>query len=209
MRKILFVLIVGLILTSMSFGSAGKLNVWVRDMHCNVVNRTGHLHVYNCCGNEVLMTWFEHGHAEVNVAPGCYIIKAGVVWGNIYTDKTMVIVKCGEESCVNLVLPEFLPHMPPIKLQIPDLKHTCPGTILPALMLNAVRAGVKPGELDAAINVMARAAKVDKEKLLDVVRDEIKMIEESMPKVKQEEQKEVREYLDLLTKALSSHTQKK
>jgi hypothetical protein len=35
------------------------------------------------------------------------------------------------------------------------------------------------------------------------------MLEESMPKAKQEEQKEMREYLDLLKKAISSQTQKK
>jgi hypothetical protein len=208
MRKILFVLVVGLILTSMTFGSEGKLNVWVRDMHCNVVPRDGHLHVHNCHKVQVFGTNFQNGHAEVKVPPGCYIIYAGL-WNpghsNIKTDKTMVIVKCGKESCVNLVLPKFVPHI----IELPAIKLTCPGTILPAFMINAVRAGVKPGELDAAIDVMARAAKVDKGKLLDVVRDEIKMLEEYMPKVKQEEQKEMREYLDTLKKALSSQRQKK
>lgn len=208
MRKILFVLVVGLILTSMTFGSFGKLNVWVRDMHCNVVNYPAHLHVKPCCGDDLPLNWFQNGHAEVNVPPGCYIIYAGVKTpgkSNIYTDKTMVIVKCGKESCVNLVLPEFLPPI----AEVQAIKQTCPGRILPAFMLNAVRAGVKPGELDTAIDVMARAARVDKEKLLDVVRDEIKMLKESMPKAKQEEQKEMREYLDLLKEALSSQRQKR
>jgi hypothetical protein len=210
MRKILFVLVVGLILTSMTFGSFGKLNVWVRDMHCNVVKSEGHLHVFPCCGNDLFPGsnhLIQNGHVEINVPPGCYIIKAGMYTGhgNIYTDKTIIIVKCGKESCVNLVLPQFLPH----SVELQDIKLTCLGTILPAFMLNAVRAGVNPGELDAAIDVMARAGRVDKGKLLDVVRDEIKMLEESMPKAKQEEQKEMREYLDLLKKAISSQTQKK
>jgi hypothetical protein len=213
MRKILFVLVVGLILTSMSFGSEGKLNVWVRGPNCEVVDRPGHLHVYNCQGIQVLMTWFEHGHAEVVVPPGCYIIRAGVVWGNIYTDKTMVIVKCGEESCVNLVLPRFLhpitPPAPAADVQFVKMYY-CPAAILPALVVNAGTAKIKPGELDVTIDVMARAARIDKERLLDVVRDEIKLVEEYMPKVKQtEEQKEMREYLYLLKKALSSQTQKK
>lgn len=214
MRKILFVLVVGLILTSMTFGSFGKLNVWVRDPRCNVVNYPAHLHVIPCCGKDFFPGfpgpahhWFYNGHEEINVPPGCYIIYAGVKTpgnSNIWTDMTMVIVKCGKESCVNLVLPLFLPH----SIELQDIKLTCPGKILPALMVNAVRAGINPRELNVAIDVMARAAKVDKEKLLDVVRDEIKMLEESMPKAKQEEQKEMREYLNLLKKALFSQKQR-
>jgi hypothetical protein len=202
MRKILFVLIVGLILTSMTFGSEGKLNVWVRDMHCNVVKRAAHLHVYNCHGIQVFGTNFQNGHAEVNIAPGCYIIKAGVYvphHSNIYTDKTMVIVKCGKDSCVNLVLAEFVPPV----IELPAIKMTCLGTTTLALVFNAFTANIEPGELDLAIDVMARAGRVDKEKLLEVVKDEIKMLEESMPKVNQEEQEEMNEYLNLLRKARS------
>ncbi|UCC99492.1 MAG: hypothetical protein JSW66_06330 [Phycisphaerales bacterium] len=44
-------------------------------------------------------------HIEVNVPPGCYIVRAWVCWGNLWTDRAMVIVSCGGEACVNLIVP--------------------------------------------------------------------------------------------------------
>lgn len=208
MRKILIFLVVGFILTSMSFASVGKLNVWVRNIRCDVVEKRGHLHVYNCHGNQILPNiWFDNGHVEVDVPPGCYILKAGIYipGGNIYSDKVMVIVKCGKETCVNLYLPRFVIERPHQIEQLPLTLFYCPAAILPPLIVNAVKAGIKPEELDAAIGVIARAARIDKETLLGVVRDEIELVEGHIPKCKhKKEQKEMREYVNLLKKALSS-----
>jgi len=44
-------------------------------------------------------------HIEVDVPPGCYIVRAWVCWGNLWTDRAMVIVGCGQEACVNLIVP--------------------------------------------------------------------------------------------------------
>jgi len=44
-------------------------------------------------------------HIEIDVPPGCYIIRAWVCWQNLWSDRAMVIVGCGGEACVNLIVP--------------------------------------------------------------------------------------------------------
>ena len=85
-----------------------KLNVWVRNEKCEVVKDRAHMHVYDCQGKHVLGQAIT-GHTEVALAPGCYIVTAGLYTGhgNVYTDKTMVVVGCDEKACVNLVLNRF------------------------------------------------------------------------------------------------------
>jgi len=44
-------------------------------------------------------------HIEVDVPPGCYIVWTRVCYKrNEETNKVMVIVRCGEEACINLLL---------------------------------------------------------------------------------------------------------
>jgi hypothetical protein len=198
------VLLVAVLLAS-SLGLYGmaKVNVWVRDANCEIVNRTGHLHVLNCHGTEVLGQTFYNGHAEVDLPPGCYIIKAGLftMWHqNIYTDRAIVIVKCGEETCVNLLLPGFV-FIPLAQLDPQQLVHFyCQAAILPALIANAMKAGIHPKELDQAINVIAKAASMDKNLLLDAVRAEMKLVRENIGKYQGEEEKEGMEFLRMLEK---------
>ena len=45
-------------------------------------------------------------HIELEIPPGCYIVRAWVCWGNLWTDRAMVIVGCGSEACVNLIVPQ-------------------------------------------------------------------------------------------------------
>ena len=45
-------------------------------------------------------------HIELEVPPGCYIVRAWVCWGNLWTDRAMVIVGCGQDACVNLIVPQ-------------------------------------------------------------------------------------------------------
>jgi hypothetical protein len=45
-------------------------------------------------------------HVEVDVPPGCYIVWAHICWlHNEDMHRVMVIVRCGDEACVNLLLP--------------------------------------------------------------------------------------------------------
>jgi hypothetical protein len=44
-------------------------------------------------------------HIEVDVPPGCYVVWTRICYrGNEETNKVMVIVGCGDEVCVNLLL---------------------------------------------------------------------------------------------------------
>ena len=94
-----------------------KLNVWFRDEKCrpyfNKVNTSWDwVTVLNCMGERII---FKHpvpvgqAHVELEVPPGCYIVQ-GHVCGeadhiNEYTDKAIAIVGCGQEACVNLIVP--------------------------------------------------------------------------------------------------------
>lgn len=181
----------------------GKLNIWVRNTACEVVDRAGHLHVYNCHGKLILpITWFQHGHIEVQVPPGCYIVQAGVVYGNIYTDRTMVIVRCGEDICVNLVLAQFLAPLPPELVVQPLVLYNCPAAMATALVANSFEAGIKQEELTRAIDVIAKAARIDKAKMLDEVKKEVSLLEENMKQFTEKEQVEVKKYTSLAKKIL-------
>lgn len=85
----------------------GLLSVWAREPGCSVVQSDGEVLARNCCtGEEWYKAKLENGHAQFEVPPGCYI-----VYGIIYTGpgwftvlrETIVIVKCDETVCVNLL----------------------------------------------------------------------------------------------------------
>jgi hypothetical protein len=96
-----------------------KLNVWVRDKDfpCKPDMRwKWSVDVFVCDGTPLKWcgttyygaheTW--HGHVEIEVPPGCYIVRARTGskgHHNLFTHATMVIVRCGDTACVNLVPP--------------------------------------------------------------------------------------------------------
>ena len=45
-------------------------------------------------------------HLEVDVPPGSYVVRAWVCYGNLWTERVMVIVNCGDDACVNLIVPK-------------------------------------------------------------------------------------------------------
>ncbi len=185
-----------------------KLNIWIRNTGCEVVNRTFHLHVYNCNNSEIIppsQTWFTNGHVEVQIPPGCYVVRAGL-WNppnnNVYTDRTIVIVGCGEEACVNLVLPRFCPSDAPV-LPIdlrkqPLTMNYCVAAFLPALILNAAAAGIRRQELDGAIDTIAKVARIDRQVLLDGVRTEARLLDEQLLKADLKERDEIRKAIAVL-----------
>jgi hypothetical protein len=62
-------------------------------------------------GNETVIRIMEQQrnevikHIEVEVPPGCYIVRVWVCYQNLWSDRVMVIVGCGKEACVNLLVP--------------------------------------------------------------------------------------------------------
>lgn len=96
-----------------------RLNVWVRDKDfpCKPDMRwIWSVDVFLCDGQP--LEWCgtkyygahqtEHGHVEIKVPPGCYIVRARTGshgHHNLFTHVTMVVVGCDETACVNLVPP--------------------------------------------------------------------------------------------------------
>ena len=84
----------------------GLLSVWVREpKNCSVVQSNGYVWARNCCTWEELhVAELKNGHAQFKVPPGCYIVDGVIHPGCCGTLKeTMVIVKCDETVCVNLL----------------------------------------------------------------------------------------------------------
>ena len=100
------------------------LNVWVSglDDPCSIDSRTWYVTIYNCdgkvlqwCNRRFVVLPAKCGHLEVEVPPGCYLIKA--VWSfrligtvffvNHFTDAAVVQACCGETTCVTLFNPSL------------------------------------------------------------------------------------------------------
>lgn len=203
MRKFLVLVVALVLFSSLGFCGLAKLNVWVRDKNCEIVDRAGHLHIYNCQGKQVFSQWFSNGHKEVDLAPGCYIVQAGVVYGNIYTDKAFVLLKCGDEACVNLILPNFSVSNPPALNMQPLALYYCPSAILPAFAWNAAKAGITAGEVMKVIEILAKAAGIDKKLMLDSLKSELRMFEENLKLMTPEAQKETMDFIQQVKKVIA------
>jgi hypothetical protein len=156
-----------------------KLNVWIRNRKCEVItDATFHLDLYPCCGGgRISRTWVakpNEGHAELEVPPGCYLVTAGLypglavdgLWGNFYTDWAMVIVRCGDDACVNLILNNFKRTAKDIettkpKVPVALIQEGCAGRIIIPLVVNAVKAGVRKEDIQKTIAVLAKASDLD------------------------------------------------
>ena len=186
-----------------------KLNIWVRDKHCRIIKRRGHLHIYNCLGEQVFSGWvINNGHAEVELAPGCYIIRAGMRGGNIYSDRTITIVGCEESACINLILPNFVEKdvQEHVWERRGKFKLLAAGGCAPPLMLALGREVLRRGgdtkteELKMAYEVIMKAANVDKKQLLAEIDMEIEDTHQNLDEMDAEEKEEAREYMDMLEK---------
>lgn len=182
-----------------------KLNIWVRDKNCRVVKNAGHLHIYNCLREEVFAGWvIKDGHAEVEMPPGCYIIVAGMQGrGNIYSDKTVAIVKCGDEACVNLILPDYKesgtkgnPH-PQIAPKNLLSVGGCAVRLIPALGVHAIRKNIDPEE---AFNVLIETAEIDRRQLVAALENDAKELKKHLKEIPPEEKEEAKKYMTFLEK---------
>lgn len=172
-----------------------KLNIWVRNEKCQVVDRRGHLHVYDCHHNQVLpTTWFGGGHVEVMVPPGCYIVSVGVVYGNVYPDPAMVVAGCGQKDvCVNIVLTEFKEKQADRPVIILPLAG-CGVKVLVPFVQHAIKAQIRPEELRRAVDVVMQAAAIDREQMMAGLNDEIAELEKHIDEFEGEELELAKEY---------------
>lgn len=130
--------------------------------------------------------WRPIYHIEVDVPPGCYVVWTRVCYGkNEETNKVMVIVDCGGEVCVNLLL---------------DAVETCSKEVFHPLLVAGVKMGLPRGDLQVAAGVLMAVAGKPKGQVLaelgqrieEVGEDpglrkaieEIREIVEAMPDIK-------------------------
>ena len=106
----------------------GKLQIWItsesdpcriseRDEHDNLPWVVGIWHcngqLLNWCGRKYFGMEARCGHLEVDLPPGCYVVRAADwmglthqgVWGNHWTDHGVVTVCCDQTTCVTLFAP--------------------------------------------------------------------------------------------------------
>lgn len=188
-----------------------KLNIWVRDRTCALVKGRSHLHVYDCQRRPLYqdLVWFSGGHIEVEVPPGCYLVTVGTPGGNIYTDLTMVIVRCGDDACVNLVLNDYrrtdpFPHNTPVTDPLPLVIGGCQARNLIPFLINAKEARIKTDEMQVAFEVMIRAAGLDKKAVLKDIKNYISDIEKYIGKASQKEKEEIKPFMEHV-KLLNEH----
>lgn len=87
-------------------------------------------------------------HIEVDVPPGCYVVWTRVCYkGNEETNKVMVIVGCGEEACVNLLL---------------DAVETCTDELFHPLLERAVEMRIPKRDLQMVAKVLMAVAEKPK-----------------------------------------------
>lgn len=82
-------------------------------------------------------------HLEVDLPPGCYIVRAWVCYDNLWTHPEMVIVDCGETACVNLIIPE---------------KKGCIQAVIPPLVVAANELNIPADQLNVALGVLVETA---------------------------------------------------
>jgi hypothetical protein len=183
-----------------------KLNIWARDKNCRIIKRTGLVRIYTCQEELVITELIQDGHGEIEIPPGCYIVKAGCFTGlgNIYTDRTMVIVRCGDEACVNLILPDFVEGAGAKGIPQPIERNLlavggCAPTALLAFGVNALEKNIDPKD---AIDKFIEVAEINRGQMIAAIETEIKEISENMDELKEDEIRESKEYQMTLKKII-------
>jgi hypothetical protein len=103
-------------------------------------------------------------HIEVDVPPGCYIVRAWVCSGNLWSDRAMAIVRCGGDACVNLIVPE---------------KEDCIREVIVPVAIAARDLRLDPEKLRIATEVLMTTGRIRKEPLVKELTDTAKELEKS------------------------------
>ena len=91
-------------------------------------------------------------HIEVDVPPGCYIVWTRICYGrNEETNKVMVIVECGDEACVNLLLNDV---------------ETCGREFVYPFLERAVALRIPKRDLGIAVQAIMQVAEMPKKQVI-------------------------------------------
>jgi hypothetical protein len=89
-------------------------------------------------------------HVELAVPPGCYVVRAWICADNLWSDRQMVIVNCGETACINLLVPP---------------KQGCIRGVIAPLIVAAQEMRIPQDKLNAAVEVLVKTTGVKKAEL--------------------------------------------
>ena len=116
-----------------------RLNIWITDLGhpCKMAQRDWVVAIMTCdgkvlewCGKKYDSVPAPCGHADVEVPPGCYVLRAsahtwwsqGHLFGNWATDRAVVQACCDEHHCVTLYAPSVQAcWIPLFEIVIPTL----------------------------------------------------------------------------------------
>lgn len=102
-------------------------------------------------------------HIELDIPPGCYVVWTRVCHGrNEETNKVMVIVQCGGDACVNLLL---------------NTVETCSNEVINPLLVRAVEMRMQKEELQIAADVIMKVAEKPKKEFLLELNQRLEEIE--------------------------------
>jgi hypothetical protein len=151
-----------------------KLNVWIRDEKCKPFKwgpspTWNFLEVRYCDGE--LFTKVDpvpvgKANVEVEVPPGCYIVQAHVCVHdklniNEYTTKAIVRACCGQEVCVDLIVPGV---------------KTCVHQDINAILGQAMAANVPRGDLVTTARTLLTAGGISREEMTADIQGRIDAI---------------------------------
>jgi len=101
-------------------------------------------------------------HISVKVPPGCYVVRVHVCGGgNEWSDRTMVVVKCGDESCVNLIIKEA---------------ETCIKEVIVPFMRVAKEVNIPLEQVKVAVNILKDAGRVPIDEVARNLQERIELL---------------------------------
>ena len=145
-----------------------KLNIWLRDERCKpfkIQRQDGldYVTVMNCAGEVVQTADVPVGeaHIELKVPPGCYVIQGHVCEPgiNTFTDKAIVIAGCGQELCVDLIVP---------------IIRTCVVRDMHAFVTAAMVANIPRIDIATTVRTILAAGKIPREEMATDIEARIK-----------------------------------
>jgi len=150
-----------------------KLNIWLRDEQCRpfIIHTPGldYVEVMNCMGESLELnpgsTWparlevpVGEAHVEVEVPPGCYVVKGHVCEPdrniNQFTDKAIVTAGCNQEICVDLIVPNV---------------KTCALRDFHPFVREALRANLPENDIRIATRTILAAARISPDEATEMI----------------------------------------
>ncbi len=93
-------------------------------------------------------------HIEVDVPPGCYVVRAWVCGHNEWTERAIVNVRCGEHACVNLIVPHV------------KGRWGCIHNVIIPFIRNADLLKIPQPEIAKVVDVLVKAGELNKKDIV-------------------------------------------